>query len=177
MSKVIMKYRESIGLPGFRITFLSKRLNNQIRDASDSVESPSQGQADQELPEQSSTTSASHEVERDAVPVIKDDVQRRRAVKRNRVDGKDGHGAEKRRTAANVHERKRMQQIGLALEKLKEVIPKEHHVSVRGTRYMSKINTLRTAINYIRYLYEIVEPDFLTALNSTVTSTTKNGPD
>ena len=65
---------------------------------------------------------------------------------------------EEKRKVANVQERKRMKKLSKALEDLRKCIPVEYHLS---NRKMSKIRTLRLAVNYIASLTEIIERDNL----------------
>lgn len=56
---------------------------------------------------------------------------------------------DRKRIAANVQERRRMRKLNEALEQLRSVIPRDVNNQYRR---LSKIKTLRLAINYIRYL-------------------------
>ncbi len=56
---------------------------------------------------------------------------------------------DKKRIAANVQERRRMRKLNEALEQLRSVIPRDTNNQYRR---LSKIKTLKLAINYIRYL-------------------------
>jgi len=63
---------------------------------------------------------------------------------------------DEKRKVANIQERKRMKKLSKALEDLRKCIPAEYHIS---NRKMSKIRTLRLAVNYIASLTEIIERD------------------
>ncbi|KAK3584882.1 hypothetical protein CHS0354_023467 [Potamilus streckersoni] len=60
---------------------------------------------------------------------------------------------EKKRLLANCQERKRMQRLNKALEKLRSVLPPQFQLYHRR---MSKIRTLRVAMNYIATLTEML---------------------
>lgn len=58
----------------------------------------------------------------------------------------------KRRTAANARERRRMNSLNDAFEKLREVVP-----SLGSDRKLSKFETLQMAQTYINALHELVK--------------------
>ena len=64
---------------------------------------------------------------------------------------------DRKRVTANVQERRRMQRLNTALEKLKKAIPQHLHVQYRR---LSKIKTLKLAIDYIGFLEEVLTPNF-----------------
>ncbi|KAL3852265.1 hypothetical protein ACJMK2_015931 [Sinanodonta woodiana] len=72
-----------------------------------------------------------------------------------RVDSEDNDDEldEKKRLLANCQERKRMQRLNKALEKLRSVLPPQFQLYHRR---MSKIRTLRVATNYIATLTEML---------------------
>ncbi|XP_076305741.1 uncharacterized protein LOC143222725 [Tachypleus tridentatus] len=61
-----------------------------------------------------------------------------------------------RRKTANARERDRMQQINLAFEKLRKVVPEFPYKSGSRSK-LTKITTLRLAVNYIAALTNILE--------------------
>ncbi|RWS24077.1 Heart- and neural crest derivatives-expressed protein 2-like protein [Leptotrombidium deliense] len=66
---------------------------------------------------------------------------------------------EKKRNLANTQERQRMRKLNNALELLRKAIPEEFHMN-HPPRRLSKIKTLRKAIEYIRHLEVLLsEPD------------------
>ncbi|KAH3819084.1 hypothetical protein DPMN_120815 [Dreissena polymorpha] len=72
------------------------------------------------------------------------------------IEEEDEEVMEQKRLMANSQERLRMQRINAALEDLKHTLPEEYHPSERR---MSKIRTLRSAMDYIRGLSELLEED------------------
>jgi len=76
--------------------------------------------------------------------------------KRHQTDDSDDELSEERRLMANSQERVRMQRINHALEDLKQVLPEEFHPC---RRRMSKIRTLRSAMDYISGLSLMLEQD------------------
>ncbi|WAR25445.1 OLIG2-like protein [Mya arenaria] len=70
----------------------------------------------------------------------------------------EGDLLEHRRLMANCQERVRMQRINVALDVLKQTLPEEYHPCQRR---MSKIRTLRCAMDYIRGLSQLLQDDNL----------------
>ncbi len=60
----------------------------------------------------------------------------------------------KRRLAANARERRRMEGLNEAFDRLREVVP-----SIGGNRQLSKYETLQMAQTYIAALLELIEPE------------------
>ena len=71
-------------------------------------------------------------------------------------DVEDEEVSERRRQMANNQERVRMHRINVALDVLKNTLPEEYHPCQRR---MSKIRTLRSAMDYIRGLSQLIEQD------------------
>ena len=79
----------------------------------------------------------------------------RNSRKRKRVEEEDNE-SETKRLLANSQERVRMQRLNEALEQLKNVLPPHFHAYQKR---MSKIRTLRLAMNYIATLSDLIEKD------------------
>lgn len=82
--------------------------------------------------------------------------RKRKHRKRRLSEESEDELSEHRRLMANSQERVRMQRINAALENLKHVLPEEYHPC---RRRMSKIRTLRSAMEYISGLSEMLERD------------------
>nr|KAG5691832.1 hypothetical protein BaRGS_016644 [Batillaria attramentaria] len=65
--------------------------------------------------------------------------------------------AEKKRVLANSQERERMNRLNRALNNLRKALPAEYSLY---NRRLSKIRTLRLAINYIKGLSEMLQQDY-----------------
>ncbi|XP_052081121.1 uncharacterized protein LOC127719134 [Mytilus californianus] len=87
-----------------------------------------------------------------------DNVIVRRKRKPKKFENLSEIAIEERRNTANVQERKRMKKLSKALEDLRKCIPAEYHVT---NRKMSKIRTLKLAVNYIASLTDIIDRDNL----------------
>lgn len=79
----------------------------------------------------------------------------RRSKKRAREENEDEE-SEAKRLLANTQERVRMQKMNQALEELKKVLPPHFHAFHKK---MSKIRTLRLAMNYIAMLSDLIQRD------------------
>ncbi|XP_042208760.1 neurogenic differentiation factor 6-like [Homarus americanus] len=62
-----------------------------------------------------------------------------------------------RRKTANARERHRMKQINNAFESLRKILPDAMEVQPSSSSSMTKITTLRLAVNYIRALSDVLE--------------------
>ncbi|CAG2233401.1 HAND2 [Mytilus edulis] len=87
-----------------------------------------------------------------------DNVINRRKRKPKKFENLSDIDIEERRNTANVQERKRMKKLSKALEDLRKCIPAEYHLT---NRKMSKIRTLKLAVNYIASLTDIIDRDNL----------------
>ncbi|XP_059162098.1 protein atonal-like [Physella acuta] len=67
-------------------------------------------------------------------------------------EGQDGDVVVKRRSSANARERKRMQSMNAAFDRLRDVIP-----SFGGNRKLSKYETLQMAQSYINALEDVLK--------------------
>lgn len=76
--------------------------------------------------------------------------------KRHLTEESEDEISEQKRLLANSQERVRMQRINVALENLKQALPEEYQPC---RRRMSKIRTLRSAMDYIRGLSEMLDKD------------------
>lgn len=84
-------------------------------------------------------------------------IRRKRFHRKRHFSGEsEDELSEQRRLMANSQERVRMQRINVALEDLKQVLPEEYHPC---RRRMSKIRTLRSAMEYISNLSKMLEQD------------------
>lgn len=63
---------------------------------------------------------------------------------------------DRKRITANIQERRRMQRLNTALERLKRSIPQHLHIQ---SRRLSKIKTLKLAIDYIAFLNDSLQQD------------------
>ncbi|KAK2585360.1 hypothetical protein KPH14_010038 [Odynerus spinipes] len=79
---------------------------------------------------------------------------RSRSSRRNGVGGKCPRQAVQQRQAANMRERRRMQNINDAFEGLRAHIP-----TLPYEKRLSKVDTLKLAIGYIKFLNELVRAD------------------
>ncbi|XP_035722137.1 pancreas transcription factor 1 subunit alpha-like [Vespa mandarinia] len=79
---------------------------------------------------------------------------RSRGSRRNGVGGKCPRQAVQQRQAANMRERRRMQNINDAFEGLRAHIP-----TLPYEKRLSKVDTLKLAIGYIKFLNELVRAD------------------
>ena len=83
-------------------------------------------------------------------------VSRKPRKRRREVDDDEDDDSETKRLIANSQERVRMQKLNQALEELKKALPPHFHVYQKR---MSKIRTLRLAMNYIAMLSELIQRD------------------
>ena len=74
--------------------------------------------------------------------------------RRNGASGKSPRQAVQQRQAANMRERRRMQNINDAFEGLRAHIP-----TLPYEKRLSKVDTLKLAIGYIKFLNELVRAD------------------
>ena len=79
----------------------------------------------------------------------------RKSRKRLRAEEEDEESEEKR-LIANTQERVRMQKMNKALDELKNALPPHFHAFQKR---MSKIRTLRLAMNYIAWLSDLIQKD------------------
>ena len=85
-------------------------------------------------------------------------VQKRRGPRqsRKRLRVEEDEESEAKRMLANTQERIRMQKMNAALEELKKVLPPHVHAFQKR---LSKIRTLRLAMNYIAWLSDMIQQD------------------
>ena len=75
---------------------------------------------------------------------------------RKRLRTEEDEESEAKRVLANTQERVRMQKMNVALDELKKVLPPHVHAFQKR---MSKIRTLRLAMNYIAWLSDLIQKD------------------
>lgn len=80
--------------------------------------------------------------------------RRSQSNRRNGATGKSPRQAVQQRQAANMRERRRMQNINDAFEGLRAHIP-----TLPYEKRLSKVDTLKLAIGYIKFLNELVRAD------------------
>lgn len=80
--------------------------------------------------------------------------RRSQSNRRNGTSGKSPRQAVQQRQAANMRERRRMQNINDAFEGLRAHIPTPPYEKI-----LSKVDTLKLAIGYIKFLNELVRAD------------------
>ncbi|XP_017794093.1 PREDICTED: pancreas transcription factor 1 subunit alpha [Habropoda laboriosa] len=80
--------------------------------------------------------------------------ERSQSNRRNGASGKSPRQAVQQRQAANMRERRRMQNINDAFEGLRAHIP-----TLPYEKRLSKVDTLKLAIGYIKFLNELVRAD------------------
>ena len=105
-------------------------------------------------------TCTSEDKTEESNPVNPAEIQKRRGPrksrKRRRDEEEDDDESESRRLLANTQERVRMQRLNVALEELKKALPPHFHTFQKR---LSKIRTLRLAMNYIATLSDLIQKD------------------
>ncbi|XP_045606542.1 helix-loop-helix protein delilah [Procambarus clarkii] len=126
---------------------------------------------DQQRPRRSSTTNSSSEEKyglrpRTIIKRLQQERVRQEVPKRTvRPKARPAPLSKYRRKTANARERHRMKEINNAFESLRKVLPDVVEVEAASSS-MTKITTLRLAVNYIRALSHVLEDESVDDISS-----------